>query len=77
MLSDQNKTVKLIPKQFVVITPYQFEGDTAFGVWVDEYQRYLFGDGDCYSADELLKYWPNAELLTWSQLEKWLKKPSR
>jgi len=62
-------------RPFVVIDPYQFVGDVAFGVWVDDHQRYLLGDGDLYSAAELEITWPDAVLLTWSELEARLKRP--
>lgn len=54
---------------FVVIDPYQFEGDVALGVWVEHYQKYVLGDGDCYNVEELARCWPHAKLLTWSELE--------
>ena len=69
-------SVQRMVRPFVVIDQYQFEGDVAFGVWVDEYQRYLLGDGDCYNADELARSWPDAVLLTWSELEARLKRPN-
>lgn len=62
-------------RPFVLIDPYQFDGDVAFGVWTDG--RYVLGDGDCYNADELAKSWPNAVTLTWSELEARLKRSNR
>lgn len=61
-------------KPFVVIDPYQFEGDIAFGVWDEKFNKYELGDGDIYSADELARVWPDAVLLTWSELEARLKR---
>ena len=59
---------------FVIIEPYQlFEGDIAFGVFSDEMQHYVLGDGDCYTASELKLIWPDAVLLTWGQLKARLK----
>jgi len=72
--SGSGVVLRRLIKPFVVIDPYQFEGDVAFGVWVDEYQRYMLGDGDCYNADELARSWPDAVLLTWSELEARLKR---
>jgi len=69
-------SVQRMVRPFVVIDNYQFDGDVAFGVWVDEYQRYLLGDGDCYTAEELARSWPDAVLLTWSELEARLKRPN-
>lgn len=61
-------------RPFVLIDPYQYEGDIAFGVWDKEYNRYLFGDGDCYNLEELARSWSDAELLTWNELEARLKR---
>lgn len=59
---------------FVILEPYQLiEGDVAFGVFSDEMQHYVMGDGDCYTASELQLIWPGAVLLTWGQLEARLK----
>jgi hypothetical protein len=64
--------MKTIEKPFVVIYPYQVEGDLAFGIWLDGH--YLFGDGDSYSVEELEKCWPDSIPLTWTELESLLKK---
>ena len=58
---------------FVIIEPYQYEGDVAFGFWDGSLGRYRLGDGDCYSPSELAKYWPEAKLLSWTELEARLK----
>jgi hypothetical protein len=60
-------------KQFVIIQPYQFEGDLAFGMWSDEFNGYLLGDNDIYTEEQLKQSWPDAVLLTWSELETRLK----
>jgi len=70
--------VQRMVRPFVVIDPYQYEGDVAFGVWVDKYEGYLLGDGDCYTAEELERSWKgDYMLLTWSELETRLKRPNR
>lgn len=63
-------------RPFVVIDPYQFDGDVAFGVWDESLQRYKLRDGYCYKNDELEKYGTDAVLLTWSELEARLKRPN-
>lgn len=68
--------VQRMVRPFVVIAPYQFDGDVAFGVWEEKFARYLLGDGDAYNLEELSQSWPDAELLTWSELEKWLRRPN-
>jgi hypothetical protein len=63
-----------IVRPFVVIDPYQYEGDVAFGVWDEKHNGYLLGDGDLYRYEELINVWGSAAtLLTWSELETRLK----
>jgi hypothetical protein len=65
------------PQPFVVIDPYQFHGDIAFGVWDDSLKRYRLGDGDCYNAEELEHSWSGEyTLLTWAELETRLRRPN-
>jgi hypothetical protein len=64
-------------RPFVVIDPYQYEGDVAFGVWDEKHCGYLLGDGDLYRCEELINVWGSAAtLLTWSELEARLKRPN-
>lgn len=66
-----------VVRPFVVIDPYQYEGDVAFGVWDEKHNGYLLGDGDLYQCEELINVWGSAAaLLTWSELETRLKRPN-
>ena len=61
-------------KPFIIISPCQFDGDLALGVWHDEYKGWLLGDGDIYTPENLHKIWGDAAReLTWSELEAILK----
>jgi hypothetical protein len=64
-------------RPFVIIEPYQYEGDVAFGMWDDGLKRYRLGDGDCYDVEELERSWAGEyTLLTWGELEQRLRGPN-
>jgi hypothetical protein len=70
-------SVRRLVRPFVVIEPYQYDGDLALGVWDELLQRYRLGDGDCYNADELEQSWRGEyTLLTWCELEERLRGPN-
>lgn len=45
--------VESLQKPFVIIDPYQYDGDIALGLWNDKHQRYVLTDGDAYGEHEL------------------------
>jgi len=64
------------PKLFLVIDPYQFDGDVAFGIWCEGEQGWWLGDGDLYKPENVHAIWGEAaQELTWSQLETRLRRP--
>jgi hypothetical protein len=56
-------------KHFVVIKPYQYDGDVAFGFWNSSFKAYELGDGDCYTIDQLKESWSDAKFLSWTEME--------
>lgn len=54
---------------FVHIEPYMHDGDSAFGVWRSDIERYLLGDGDLWEPDSLRDTWPHARFLSWADVE--------
>lgn len=75
VLAEQRVLLNCQEHPFVVVCHYTYIGQVAFGVWVPEFRRYLFADGDCYNRDELLSVWSeeDVEFLSWSDVEKRMK----
>ena len=66
--------MKSVVLPFVFIEPYMHDGDSAFGVWRSDLERYLLGDGDLWTPESLKDTGPHARFLTWTEVEQGMSK---
>jgi hypothetical protein len=56
-------------KPFILVRDFHCKGDIQFGVLDADEEHYMFGDGDAYSITQVRDLMPQAQYLSWPEVE--------